>query len=230
MDINLVPDVKADFIKSQRVKRIIQILAFLFSAILIGLVILAFVYVKVWQQRHTDSLQDDINSIITSIRSEQDLDKVQTLSLQLESLDSLHDDKELSSNLQTILTSITPENVSYDSVRVNFEDSEINFKGEAEDTLAVNRFADVLKFTEYKIGEDGSSDKAFEDVTTDVRVTDNSELTTFSITSTYSDGLFSDKALDVQVTNFCGQESCITTRSEVERPKSLFNGPAGEES
>lgn len=231
IQINLIPDVKSEFLKTQSTRRAIQTIAFIISVAAVGLVIFAFMYVKVWQGRYTTALQNDIDDHITELQQDKDLDKVLTIRNQLDSLDRLHEDKVLSSNIAGILASITPADIIYDAITIDFDDSEISFKGDGDTTLALNRFADILKFSTYNIielGEDGQPEvvdsdiKAFKEVVSDFSLSSSDDTSSFTISAIFDEDMFLEESIDVQVSSFCGAESCITTRSEVERPKNLF--------
>ena len=104
IQVNLIPDLKAEFLKAQRTKRYVMGLAVLVSGAFVGLVAIMFLYVNVWQQEHTNNLNADIQRLSAEYQGIPDLDKVITVQNQLESLPDLHAEKPLVSRIVTFLS------------------------------------------------------------------------------------------------------------------------------
>lgn len=225
IQVNLIPDVKAEFLKAQNMRRVVQFFSFIFAAGAASLALFAFFYVSVVQARHTNALQTDIDSLVNDLKNDTDLDKVITVRNQLVSVPGLHMQKSLSSNSIDFFKKITPTSISYTDVAIDFEESVISFEGTGEDTKSVNEFSDVLKFATFTDEDVTEPEVAFPGVVTDVVVpkSEKDEPASFSIDAFFDPRLFDTKSAKLEV------PKAITIRSEVERPKDLFTNKAEEE-
>lgn len=217
IQINLLPDVKSNYIKAQRSKRLIIISAVLVSAVAVGLLaIVGGIYAT--QKLVLSQLDSSIDKNIKTLQTTADLDKVLTIQNQLGALDKLHGDKPVSSRLLDILMRTTPNEVQVSSVSLNFADSTIAVNGTATNLLAVNKYVDTLKFAKYTT--DSAPDqqtKAFSSVVLSSFNSADDEAT-YAITFKFDPAIFSGTNTSV---NFI-VDSMVTTRSETERPKELF--------
>lgn len=154
IQVNLIPDLKAEFLSAQRTKRFVMGIAFLISGAFIGLVVLMYLYVNVWQREHTNNLNADIQTLTAEYQGNTDLDKVVTVQKQLATLPELHLQKPLISRLVTYLSIITPKGPEYSSVELNFETMTIELIGSAQSTPQVNKLANTVKNAIYFVGND----------------------------------------------------------------------------
>ncbi len=154
IQVNLIPDLKAQFLKAQRTKRVVMTLAGLVAAAFIGLTVMLFLYVNVAQKEHSDNLTEDINGLVAEFQSKQDLDKIVTIQKQLEALPLLHEQKPLISRLPQYLTAVTPEGVEFRSIDLNFETLLIKMTGRSDTVADANKFVNSLKNARYTVGED----------------------------------------------------------------------------
>ena len=149
IQFNLLPDVKKEYIKAKRTKRLItsvSMLAIIVSIVVVGVL---FSIVQFGQKKHITDLTEDISSNITEINEIEDLDKILTIQNQLDSLTFLHQDKPEASRLFSYLTSLAPADATIDNLDVDFLDSTMIITGTAKDIATVNLFADTLKFTKF---------------------------------------------------------------------------------
>jgi hypothetical protein len=143
-------------------------------------------------------------------------------------LPDLHDRKVVSSRLSDYLTKLTPNDATLSDVVVDFEANTMIIKGNANNLATVNKYADTLKFTDYKVnGEGSASGKAFKDVV----------LQSFTVTSgqtnavTYDIALAFDPLIFSQVKEIEANSpeqvtlnipTITSTRSQTEKPSRLF--------
>ncbi len=184
IQLNLLPDVKKEYIKAQRVKHSIISTAFVIGGASIGLVVLLFMTVYMFQSQKLNSLNKEIASNINTLTSVEDLDKVLTIQNQINALPGLHEDKPKVKRLFEYVSTITPPNVSLSELEMDFDGSSDNrdkddkddendnssrssnktgtltITGEAQDFKAVNIFVDTLKNTKYQASNPGSEDTA----------------------------------------------------------------------
>ncbi len=205
--------------------------AVIVSAVFIGILVLLLLNVKVAQTKRMGDLTKDINSSVKKVTDIKDIDKIITVQNQLASLPGLHDQKVISSRITDYLLQLTPSNAKITDVELDFGAKTMSIKGTAPDLITVNKFADTLKFTKYKVNTEGGSEgKAFNGVvltsfSVQDKATNSAEKASFSITTNFDEQLFrmikqqglaEDKAVTLNIPNI------ISTRSETEKPTELF--------
>lgn len=168
IQFNLLPDVKQQYIKAQRLKRLVIAVSTLVTGVCLAVFIVLFLYVRVSQKQEISDLTDDINTRKSTLQKA-GIDKVLTLQNQLKSLVGLHDQKVISSRLFDYLEKVTPYDATISTVNVDFAASTMSIQGNADSLPAINKFVDTLKFTEYPTAErkeDGSPvlQRAFKNV------------------------------------------------------------------
>lgn len=163
--LNLLPDVKLQFIQTQRKKRMVIAIGTIASAVSLGLMIILFLFVNVAQKQHLKALDNDINAAVDTLKQNPDLDKILTVQNQLASLPALHNDKLISSRTFEYLEKVTPNKATISDVVLDFDANTLNIKGNSDSLQTINKFADTLKFTTFKVGGDNPiEDKAFSNV------------------------------------------------------------------
>lgn len=228
IQVNLIPDLKAEYLRAQRTKRIFVSLSFIVSAAAAGVVVLMFLYVNVAQGKHTNDLKGDIAELGEEYQSIQDLDKVLTVQKQLESLPGLHENKPRISRLSSFLSTVTPSGiVTLNSFKLDFNDTTFTLSGAAQDVPSVNVFVDSLKNARYVIadeaGQEQESNQAFTGVTLR-SVSNTTDGTTFEVSLVFEPRIFTSSQ-SVSLTVNKG----TSTVSETERPTVLFDAPSREE-
>lgn len=231
IQFNLLPDVKLEFIKAQARKRMIIMVSVIVSVSFITIFVLLLLNVKVAQSKRMNDLTKDIKSSVKKVSDIKDIDKIITVQNQLASLPGLHDQKVISSRVTDYLLQLTPANAKITDVDMDFDAKTMTIKGTAPDLITVNKFADTLKFTKYKVNTaDGAEGKAFNNVvlssfSIQEKATNPAEKATFEISVIFDeqlfkmikqDGLAEDKAVTLNIPNI------ISTRSETEKPTELF--------
>ncbi len=216
IQVNLLPNIKQEFVKSRRNKRLVVLgSSFLAAASLIVLILL-FVVVQFVQHRYANDLSKDIASENSKLQAIPDLNKILTIQNQLDSLTSLHDQKPVVTRLPGYIKAITPAKVSIATLAVDLQANTINITGSADSVSTINKFVDTLKFTTYK-SSDGSDTNAFSSVVL-TSFGNNEKGSSYEITFLFDPIIFSSEAtvkLNVPANK-------ITTRSETEKPEALF--------
>lgn len=227
VQFNLLPDVKLEYLKAQRTKRSVMMASISLTSLAVFVLILLFLIVNVFQKQHISNLDDDIQSKISQLEAVEDLDRVLTVQNQLNSLTQLHEGRPAASRLYDYLVQLTPQDAKISEVSVDFAANSITISGSAGSLETVNRFTDILKFTEYSDGE--LSERAFSGVVLSefgVEQGGNSShgRTSYSIQFAYQPAIFDNtKTVSLQV------PSIISTRSVVETPTDLFEAKPPEE-
>lgn len=225
IQFNLLPDVKMQYIRARKMKRLLIGLSAISASVSLGLVILLFVAVGIFQKNNMDDLSKDITKNVNSLQNTKDLDKILTVQNQLSSLPALNDGKPASTRLFGYLAQITPGNVTISKANVDFAAQTMTIDGNAASFLDVNRFVDTLKFTNYAIeGEQGDGTLAFSKVILGSFSTDDkTNSASYSVTMIYERDIF-DNLKNVKLS----VPQTVTTRSAIEKPGALFKqSPAG---
>lgn len=221
ISLNLLPDVKKEYIKSLKTKRMIIAISFMVSGAFIILTIIAFGYARGGLTFLLNREQGKIDSNIAKLNEKPDLAKILTVQKQLEALPGLHQEKPVTSRLFNFMSQLVPNSIALNSVKVSLEDETIEFSGESKqtDTKDINVFADMLKNAKYKYEANGEKleGSAFSSVVVE-GYNISEEKTTFTISLFFDPIIFeydrSGIVLEVP--------SITSTRSETERPKDLF--------
>lgn len=230
IQINLLPDVKLEYIKARRLKRTVISVCILVSAVAFAVFALIFVSVTVVQKKHLSNLETDIQSQTKQLESMQNITKILTVQNQLDSLTGMHKEKPVASRVFTYIKQLAPTEASINTLTVNFDETSMVISGNAVNLASVNKFADTLKFTQYTAGanEENQLALAFSEVTLSEFGISNSgtngKPASYSITLKYNPEIFSS-ASDIKLTI----PNQITTRSETEKPQNVFEQPAQTE-
>jgi Tfp pilus assembly protein PilN len=226
VQFNLLPDIKLEFDRQQKAKRLVYTLSFLASALVITIAIISFLSVNVLQKKLLSNAQDDIDKYSKQLKSINDLDKVLTIQNQLNTLPNLHQTKHITSRFFTYLPQVTPSKVFIGQVTLDLTANTITISGTSDKLETINAFIDTLKFTKIKTGSAGQqvSSPAFTNVVL-ASAGRGDKSANYTVNATFDPSLF-DSTQNVSLV--VPQE--ITTRSVTESPdinSLLFNGDTG---
>lgn len=225
IQFNLLPDVKLEYVKKQRSKRLVMMGSFAVTGICVLIMVLLFMIVNVFQKQHISNLDEDIDQSIADLERIPDLDKVLTIQNQLDSLKGLHETKPAVQRLYTYLIQLTPTDAKISQVTVNFDEQKMTLEGSATSLQVINKFVDTIKFTKYQYGD--IDEKAFSEVVLSSygisQDTTANNRTTYTIDFTYNPDIF-DNTLEVVLSVPAG----ISTRSITEKPQDLFEAKPAE--
>ena len=166
IQINLLPDVKQEYLRAQQTKQLVIVLSVVASILSMTLLVLLFLYVQLVQPRHRANVQRDIDSGITELKSKQDAVKIVTVQGVLEQLPALQDKKMITSSVFGYLTSFTPKAISYNEVKLDLASNTLTLTGQAQALEQTNELANNLKsatFT-YTSGDSQQSIQPFSKV------------------------------------------------------------------
>lgn len=216
IQFNLLPDVKLEYIRTRRMKRMVIGLGVIASAIALAIFISLFVVVNVVQKQHISNLNQDIEDGVAELQAVPDIDKVLTVQNQLNALPALHEQKPASSRVMTYIAQLTPAEASVSDVTVDFTQGTASIQGTATTLQTVNKFADTLKFTTYTTNENQDAQNAFSEVVL-ASFGVNEGGTSYELTLKFNPEIF-DNTLDVKLNT----PNIISTRSQTEKPTDLF--------
>lgn len=217
IQFNLLPDVKLEYIRTRRSKRMVLVVSVGVASAALLIFVGLFLFVNVLQRKHISDLNSDIKENISTLQQIPDLSKVLTIQNQLNSLTALHQQKPAASRLLDYLTQVTPNAVSISDVKVDFTAHTMAISGSADSLKTVNQYADTLKFTTYVSDGNATPTKAFSDVVLTSFTKNDTQKADYQISFSFDQSIF-DNTQKVTLT----VPKIVSTRSEVDKPGDLF--------
>ncbi len=227
IQFNLLPDVKLEYIRAQRSRRLILSVSVVVSAAAIALLAL-MLSIDGLQRKHLGDLTKDIKSETAKLQQEPQLNKILTVQNQLESLTALHDQKPAAGRLFTYLNELTPVQVNITSLHIDYVLHTATMTGTTDALSTVNKFVDTLKFTTYAVADPSSPSAS---PATGTKAFSNVVLSTFGLSgslkgaaqASYTIAFSYDPTIfDTTKTVTLSVPNLITTRSEIDKPTDLF--------
>jgi len=227
IQLNLLPDVKMEYIKAQRTRSLVLSSAIIIALGSIALLVLLLI-VGGLQKKHINDLTKDIKTDTAMLQKKQDVTKILTVQNQLQSLTALHEKKPAVSNLFDYLNQVTPTQVDITDFTVDFDKESISITGTADSLGAVNKYIDTLKFTTFNTEGSSKKQPAFKNVVlssfgVNTGNSKGSRAVSYTIDLSYNPTIF-----DVTEQATLTVPNLTTTRSAIEQPaEDLFQGRGG---
>lgn len=216
IQFNLLPDIKLEYIKTRRSKRMVLLISTAVAGLCLVIFVGMFIFVNVLQRKHLSDLNKDIKANISTLQKTPDLGKILTVQNQLKSLTGLHQQKPAALRALDYLGQLTPAKATISDVKVDFTAKTISLTGDADALSTVNQFVDTLKFTTYTSDANSQATKAFSNVVL-TSFSKGEKSSTYQIDFSFDSAIF-DNTQKVQLT----VPKIISTRSEVDKPADLF--------
>jgi hypothetical protein len=216
LQFNLLPDIKQEHIKSQKLKQTVVTLSGLVAIGALTIMILLFMVVNVLQKKHLKDVNADIKTYSSKLQSTPDLNKILTVQNQLNSLPAMHDKKPVALRLFNYLSQVVPAKISISNLSVDFVQSTIKIDGTADSISTINQFVDTLKFTTYSDSSGDTNKNAFTNVVL-TSFSKSDKGSNFTISASFDPAIF-DSAKEAKLT----VPNKITTRSNLNAPDALF--------
>lgn len=188
IQLNLLPDVKLQFIKAQRQKHLVITVSVFTTIACVVIFLFLAVTALVWQKKSINDLTKDISASSADLTDTAELDKILTVQNQLSTLPGLHDQKVVSSRLFNVLQQVTPLEASVANLTVDFAASTMVIDGKAMDIRTINAFVDGLKATQLTTANNPEARAAFSDVV--LASFGRAEDATYSITLSFLPEMF----------------------------------------
>lgn len=229
IQLNLLPDVKKEFLRAQSARRKTITISILISIIAAGITVALAIYVYGVQSAILYVQTQDIKDKSTKLAAVKDIDKYMTIQNQLAQLSTLHGAKNNFSRLLTFLPQLNPappQNISLTNLTVDTDLHTINLKGTVNEYGALTTFKDTLvnaTFTYQVDGKPQEKTKLFDDVKIESATyekTTTSAAVTFSVIATYNPEVFRQENVGVEVAVPIKE----TTGSVVGSPQAIFGG------
>lgn len=154
IQLNLLPDIKKEFLKAERLKRNIISLSILISIAAVGLTVLLALYVHGAQRIARNQVENDISKYTKELEGIQDLSKILTVQNALAALPGLHQQKHANPRMFDYLKVLVPNEVSLSKLDLQHPQSTLTISASAADYKSLNVFADTLKNAQFSHGSE----------------------------------------------------------------------------
>jgi hypothetical protein len=235
IEINLVPDVKQELIKAQRVRASVISVAILIGIIAVGIVVALALWVFLVQTARGVLSDNTIKSESQKLSSVEDVSNTLTIQNQLSKLSDMHNQKNIDSRIFDVLTTINPpdpNNIAITNLSLDSETSTIKIEAQAVNGYpALDVFKKTIDATKLKFEQDGEtqsvplasamsdSDRSYGENAAGAKVL------RFTLTFTYPEQLFSRTAQNATVV---APTRTNATDSFQGVPQSLFTQKAAD--
>ena len=200
IELNLLPDVKQEFVRAQRLSRKITIIMIITSIAAVGIVIFFAFTVYIVQAATNGLLDTSIKDRSEKLQKTDNLARNLTIQNQLSTLPELHDQKQVYARLFDYLPTLNPaapNTVKISKLDINSEEGTIIVEGYAKDYKAVATFKDTLSNAEL-IYTDAEKQSIETNLFTDIVISDvglgedadGNQVTVFKATLTYDENAF----------------------------------------
>lgn len=221
IQLNLLPDVKLEYLKAQKIRRLVIVVSVIVGAAAIALLVLLLA-AEAYQKHTLDNLNNDVATNTSQLQREPHINDVLTVQNQLNSINGLHASEPAATRLYEYLNELVPTSVTISSLTINFAADTIDLAGGANSVANINQFVDTLKFTNYSTGKNTPNTPAFSDVVlTSYGVNNQPSSSTppasYAINTNFAPTLFqATQNVALIIPNI------VSTRSSLENPGPLF--------
>ncbi|MCL2869286.1 hypothetical protein FWF48_00535 [Candidatus Saccharibacteria bacterium] len=154
IEINLIPDVKRELLKAQKIRNLIISISILASLVAAGVVVLLAVTVYVGQVLASQMADNSINDEFNKFKSHQNVSQVLTIQDQLNNLAQLDSQRYTVSRIFGILDVISPSNpnqITVSELRYDKATRTVSIEGQAANGfVALEAFQKTITSTTYE--------------------------------------------------------------------------------
>ena len=161
IELNLLPDVKQEFIRTQRQKRLVISLMILVSIISAAVVLLLAFFVYAAQPAVQLLIDNDIKDKAATLTKNKNLPRDLTIQNQLTAITKLHESKGVYDRLFDYLKNLNPSapnNISISSATLDATTGTVTLEATAKDYQAIAVFQDTLKNAKLNYRESGNDE------------------------------------------------------------------------
>lgn len=248
IELNLIPDVKREFIRAQKMRAIVISACIIAAIAAAGLMAVLALAVFGWQTFDNMRVSGRITEENNKLKNVPDLAKVLTIQNQVKEIAASHDGKSITSRIFNVLTATNPaqpNNVSYSNVMIDTTGATVTIDAQSLGGYqALETYNKTLAATEFSYTDEGASERqtvplASNIVFTNVgygRNSENQRVLSFTVTFTYAQELFLPTSKNARL----GGEECSNdsepgydctnvTDSYIGVPRTLFGTRATPE-
>jgi hypothetical protein len=233
IEINLIPDVKQEFIHAQKMRNFAITASMLTGAAAVAVVVILGLLLGA-QSLHETLARKEIDTQLKKLQSVENIDNVLTIQNQLSKISSINDTKTVDSRLFDILAAINPaapNDIKISNVQLNPIDKTLTIEGSAANGYAATEtFRKTILNTKLESTVDGqvTSLPLAEDViigeTSYGEGADGNKVLRFTLSFTYAAGLFDNSFRTIRVVTPTTAIDVTDSRTRV--PETLFSQQA----
>ena len=221
IQLNLLPDVKIQFIKLRRLERLVVSIAVVVVAVAAIVLIILGGLVYGVQKSDLHGLNKNITKYESQIVNTPNLNKILTIQNQLAALPTLDERKPVVTRLFGYIQQLTPDDVTISSLSVSISPTVNSYQisGGTNNLISVNQLVDFYKFATYTTSSSSTPLNVFSNVVlTDYGLSQAGA--SYEISADFAPSIFSSAYSNVQI----NVPSEYSTRSRTQLPKvQLFN-------
>ncbi|GAC1503590.1 MAG: hypothetical protein NVS1B10_08700 [Candidatus Saccharimonadales bacterium] len=217
IQFNLLPDIKLEYIKARRIKRLVMFVSSVITAVAVAVFIVLLLDVFLLQHKHLKDLNRDVADKSAKLKAIPDLDKILTVQNQLNTLPTIQGRNPVASRLFTYITQLTPAQATIQKLAVDFSANTMTISGSTDNLVTINKFVDTLKFTTYKKSANDSPTPVLANIVLGSFTLSDKGKANYSISTSFDPAIFnSANEVILNVPNI------ISTRSALDKPTDLF--------
>lgn len=233
IEINLVPDVKQELIRAQRVRTSVITISILIGLISIAIVAVLAIYIFVIQNVRGNISDKDITTGYAKLEKVSDLSKTLTIQNQLSQIGELNSKKSIDSRLFDVLAAVippSPNEIAVSQLNLDSTENTLSIQGQAPNGYSA---AEVFKKTieGAKINYTKNGETLSDYLASDISLSNTSygqdsagqQVLIFTISFTYNTDLFSPDSSGVTISL---SNTGDATDSYLGVPTSIFATPA----
>ena len=233
--ITLVPEVKQELLRAQKVRNAVISLSVIVSIVAVGVVVLLAVWIFLVQGVRGFTLDKAIDDRSKKLASVEDIENTLTIQNQLTQLQKMHDDKKIDSRVFDLLQTVNPpapNDVRVTSLKVDAGEKTVTLEAQAKGGYAaLEVFKKTLAATSIKYVEDGKAQSV--PLASTISDTDRSygedtngaKVLRFTLAFTYPEELFANTVDNVTIQ---APSKSNVTDSYLGVPQSLFTSKASD--
>ena len=161
IEINLVPDVKQELIRAQRVRTGVISLAVVVGVVAVGLVVVLAIWVYAVQAGRGYFADNVIKDKSKALSQVQDINNTLTIQNQLSKLSSMHSNKMIDSRIFDVLQTVNPpapNDIRVTNLQIDAASSTVTIQGQAANGYAaLDVFKKTLAATNIQYTQNGQS-------------------------------------------------------------------------
>jgi hypothetical protein len=232
IELNLLPDVKKEFIRAQRIRNTVISGAIIVSLVCGGLVALLAVFVYAGQGVIINNLKQQITENHTKLAGQQEINKYLAIQSQLAALDTAAGQRSVYGRVLDALPALNPaapNNVTLYDFSINKADSSATMSGQAATFEVVNNFKNTLEKSALVYTDSTGKEfntPLFPTVTSGVPAlseVNGKSIAAFNFTMTFAPEAFDPSNSNIKIL----VPKLVTSDSDQNAPKELFTTQSG---
>lgn len=238
IQINLVPDVKQEFIRAQRVRMTVVTIATFIGAGSIGLVVLLFMWLGA-QGLRGNILDGSITDKSEKLAAVADIEETLTVQNQLSKIPDIYSSQHINSRIFDVIASVAPESdddnpIQYSNVVVDTSTSTVSVEAQTPRFNGLDAFKKTIEATEFEFTTGDNEERTTVPLASNISIASQSygqdssggHVLTFSLSFTYPEELLSPSSENARIIT---PDKTNATDSFRGIPKSLFTQKAQTE-